>query len=406
MRMLQVTDYGSPFAGSFVPMLRAALDEAERRGWSAQAVLPERAREREWLADLGPHRERLLFAPPGSRTEHGRWLAEVVDSEPGPTVLHSHFTVFNIPAVAVARRRPDVSVYWHVHTVLSDRMAARARNRLSLSVVARQVERILCVAPHLADGVRARGAPADKVRYFPNALDVAAYARRSDAERAEVRARLGLPAGVPVLLHFGRDWHAKGGDLFLHALRILRDGGFPDAVAAASRGGDPARELAAELGLTDALHVLDHVPLVARTCTRPPTCSWPPAAARVCRSRCSRRWPAAWAWWPPTSPAITCRAAIHPACRSSSPSPRRWPRPPNGSWPVPRGRRPPRGSRLPHGSAARWTWTAGPGACSSSTRATWPSGRLQAGAGADRTGGGSAAPSRAAPPEGLGSPRR
>ncbi len=263
MRMLQVTDYGSPFAGSFVPMLRAALDEAERRGWSAQAVLPERAREREWLADLGPHRERLLFAPPGSRTEHGRWLADVVDSEPGPTVLHSHFTVFNIPAVAVARRRPDVSVYWHVHTVLSERMAARARNRLSLGVVARQVERILCVAPHLADGVRARGAPADKVRYFPNALDAGAYARRSDAERAEVRARLGLPAGVPVLLHFGRDWYAKGGDLFLHALRILRDGGFPDAVAAASRGGDPARELAAELDLTDALHVLDHVPLVA-----------------------------------------------------------------------------------------------------------------------------------------------
>ncbi len=55
MRMLQVTDYGSPFAGSFVPMLRTALDEAESRGWSAQAVLPERARERDWLADLGPH---------------------------------------------------------------------------------------------------------------------------------------------------------------------------------------------------------------------------------------------------------------------------------------------------------------------------------------------------------------
>ncbi len=263
MRMLQVTDYGSPFAGSFVPMLRTALDEAESRGWSAQAVLPERARERDWLADLGPHAEKVLFAPPGSRIEHGRWLAEVVDAEPGPTVLHSHFTVFNIPAVAVARRRAGVSVYWHVHTVLSDRMAARARNRLSLGVASRYVERILCVAPHLADSIRARGAPAAKVQYFPNALDAAAYARRSDAERAEVRARLGLPADVPVLLHFGRDWYGKGGDLFLRALRMLRDGGRPDVVAASSRGGEPARELAAELGLEDAVHVLDHVPRVA-----------------------------------------------------------------------------------------------------------------------------------------------
>ena len=121
MRLIQVTDYGSPFAGSFVPMLGAALAEAERRGWRAQAVLPDRARGRDWLADLAEHRDKLVFAPTASRLGLHRWLASLVEAEPGPTILHSHFTVFNLQSAAIGLRCPDVTVYWHIHTVLSER---------------------------------------------------------------------------------------------------------------------------------------------------------------------------------------------------------------------------------------------------------------------------------------------
>jgi glycosyltransferase involved in cell wall biosynthesis len=260
MRMIQVTDYGSPFAGSFVPMLGAALEEAEGRGWQAQVVLPDRARGRAWLADLAEHRDKLIFAPVASRLGLYRWLAQLVDSEPGPTILDSHFTVFNLQSAAIGLRRPDVTVYWHMHTVLSDRLLVRMRNRFTMSLVARGIERILCVAPHLAEAVRARGAPADKVEYFPNALDTAAYSTASPAVRAAARERLGLPVDATVLLHFGRDWQGKGGDLFLRAVALLRRGAWPDVVAASARGGEPARTLAAELGLADAVYTLDHVP--------------------------------------------------------------------------------------------------------------------------------------------------
>jgi glycosyltransferase involved in cell wall biosynthesis len=260
VRLIQVTDYGSPFAGSFVPMLGAALAEADRRGWRAQAVLPDRARGRDWVSDLAQHEDKLSFAPATSRLGLYRWLAELVDAEPGPTILHSHFTVFNLQTAALGRRRPDVTVYWHIHTVLSDRLAVRMRNRLTMSLVARGIERILCVAPHLVDAVRARGAPAHKVEYFPNALDTAAYAPAGPNERAAARERLGLPRDATVLLHFGRDWHGKGGDLFLRSLARLREGAWPDAVAASARGGEPARALARQLGIADAVHTLDHVP--------------------------------------------------------------------------------------------------------------------------------------------------
>ena len=56
-----------------------------------------------------------------------------------------------------------------------------------------------------------------------------------------------------VLLHFGRDWPLKGGDLFLRTLRILRANGRPDAVGVTVRGGREARARADEMGLGAAV---------------------------------------------------------------------------------------------------------------------------------------------------------
>ena len=245
MRVIQATDYGSPFPGSFVPMLAAMLGEAAARGWNGQAVLPARAREREWLTLLAEHESQVLFAPQGSRREAGRWLQDLVADEEGPLVLHSHFSVFDFAVASAARRRENVRALWHIHTVLGERMRVRLGNRYKLAIASRPVERILCVAPHLAEGAIRRGAPAEKVVYFPNGLDTGAYSPAAPWQRSAARELLGLPQEATVLLHFGRDWLPKGGDVFLEAVRLLRERGH-EVVALCARGGEPARALAAE----------------------------------------------------------------------------------------------------------------------------------------------------------------
>jgi glycosyltransferase involved in cell wall biosynthesis len=259
VRIVQVADYASPFAGSFVPMLRAALTEAAERGWEAQAVLPEGARERDWLPMLAEHEDRMVFAPPLHRRGRRRWVEELLEGHDEPVVLHSHFSLFDDAAAEAARRRPTVRTFWQVHTVLSGHPAVRAANRLKLSVRARPVERILCVAPHLVDAVVARGAPPEKVLYFPNAIETRAFAPAGPDERAAARELLGLPPDATVLLHFSRNWRAKGGDLFLAALALLRERGH-DVIAACARGGEPALEQAKRLDIANAVFSLDHVP--------------------------------------------------------------------------------------------------------------------------------------------------
>jgi glycosyltransferase involved in cell wall biosynthesis len=257
VRVIQATDFGSPYPGSYFPMLRASLLAARQRGWSSLAVLPERAREREWTAKLAEEGLELAFAPDVSRRRLRRWLERLVPDDGEPTVVHTHFTRFDLPAVALARRRRRLAVIWSVHTVLSQHPLVRLRNRLKLAVLSDRVERILCVAPHLLDALVARGAPPGKVELFPNGLDVDEFPLLTHGERAAARARLGLPEEATVLLHFGRDWHVKGGDLFLEAVRLLREDGRPDVVAVSVRGGNPARELAERLGISEATFTLE-----------------------------------------------------------------------------------------------------------------------------------------------------
>jgi glycosyltransferase involved in cell wall biosynthesis len=62
-----------------------------------------------------------------------------------------------------------------------------------------------------------------------------------------------------VLLHIGRDWELKGGDLFLDALAKL-----PDAVGLLVRGGDVAREEVRRRGLENRVEVLEGTSEVRR----------------------------------------------------------------------------------------------------------------------------------------------
>lgn len=261
MRVIQVTDYGSPHAGSFVPMLRTTLAGVRAEGWRAQVLLPPRAQTREWMPDFAAEfGDAIAFAPRDGRDGARRWLAEVVDAEPGPTILHAHWSVYDLAVAELAARRRDVKAIWHFHTVLSEDPRARIRNRLRFTFASRYVERMLCVSPHLVEAIRARGAPAAKVEYFPNGVDVARFPGPVGAEeRAAARAALELDDDATVLLHIGRDWELKGSDLFLDALSEL-DG----AIGLLVRGGERAEAEARSRGLADRVRVLPGTPEVRR----------------------------------------------------------------------------------------------------------------------------------------------
>lgn len=252
MKVVQLTGYDGPYAGSFIPMVRAAMDAASARGWEVEAVFPEQAREREWAAQLEAGGTVVHYLERGSRATHARQIGDLLAGGE-PAVFHSHFTLFDIAAAAAARGRLDTALFWHLHSRPEPGLKARVRNLVKFAVVGRSAE-ILCVAPNIADGARARGARASRVRFFANAIDTSRFPIPDSAERTAARSRLGLDPHARVLMHFGWDWHRKGGDLFLEAVGLLEE---PGTVAVTVGGGDEARELARRLGVADRVVVLD-----------------------------------------------------------------------------------------------------------------------------------------------------
>ncbi len=251
-RVVQIAEFDRPHGGSFVPVLDGMLRRAAARGWRTEVVLPEPAGATEWAERLSEH-SRLRLAPAdvlGSRLSRGHWLGEQLRGDDGPTVLHTHFTSWDIAALKASKMRgvANTSVFWHVHSALPKEPHVVARGVLKFGVIGRGVAGVICPAPNIALGTMQWLAPRDRVHFVPSALSADAYPLVDAADRAQARAELGLPADAKVVLHFG--WHnfLKGTDIFLETIRTMVDR--DDAIIAVVRGHEPqAEELAAELGL-------------------------------------------------------------------------------------------------------------------------------------------------------------
>lgn len=235
-------------------MLRAALGAARRRGWSTEVVLADDAAGHEWLDVLRSDGTPVRLLPVDSRRRLRGDVASLA-AEPGPTILHTHFTTFDVPAALAAAFRPDVQVVWHLHSPARRDLAGRLRNVVKFVAVGGRVDRILGVAPDVVDAARRRGARADRLLYFPNGIDTTAFRPAAPAEQAAARRALELDDGPPVLLHFGWDWKRKGGDIFLEAVRRLLDAGRP-VTALSVGGGAQALELSERLELSRSLRVV------------------------------------------------------------------------------------------------------------------------------------------------------
>lgn len=243
VRLIHLAAYPNAHAGSFIPFVRAVLAQAAGRGWDTAAVFPPGVEESEWRADLEALGTRLYFVAPERRAATA-WLRGALAAADGPVAVHTHFTGYDLGAAIAARGRADAHAYWHIHTVLSEATRARVANRLKFSLLGPRLDGIFTPAVDVAAELVRRGAPAAKVEVVPNAIETARFPLPAPGAKAAARGALDLPVDAEVLLHFGRDWRIKGGDLFLDGLARLVADGRP-AWGLINQGGEAAAAAAA-----------------------------------------------------------------------------------------------------------------------------------------------------------------
>jgi glycosyltransferase involved in cell wall biosynthesis len=255
-RLIHLAEYGHSRSGSFIPGLQRVLGDALTRGWSAEAVFSGSGGEPPpWLGDFERGGIGVRFVGAANRRGRARWIAALLEESNEPTILHTHFTTFDLAAVVAARRRPHAKVIWHEHTALNGGANVVFRNLVKFGVFGRGAEKILCPAPDLARSVRRRLGPRDRVLFLPNAIDADRYRPASASERARARHDLGLAPKVPVLLAFGWNWTVKGADIFIAALKRARLGN-PDLCGLIVSDDPRAAQLRGDSSLEGVIRLL------------------------------------------------------------------------------------------------------------------------------------------------------
>ena len=267
-RLIQLCNFANVEAGSFVPMVAAVVEHARELGWDAEAIFSRPAEDTAWLAAL---RERGLVhrsAPAGSRRELVGWARALAKEEREHTIVHTHFTRYDLP-MAVAARPGSLDVVWHEHTALSSRPEMVVRNAVKFGVGGRRVAAILCPAPDLAEAVIRRGAPADRVRFVPNAIEASKFPVIDPSARVQARAARGIAPDALVILSFGWHWDLKGGELFQRAAAVLASSTDRPVVALHSTVAPEAAKLVRKLGMEGTIRLIgqtsDVVGLMAAT---------------------------------------------------------------------------------------------------------------------------------------------
>lgn len=278
-RLICCADYHGPYGGSFIPMLRGLLEGARERGWKATVVLSAVAEGRGWLAQLrADHGDAVVLAPAdwevrpkagplppgrrvpglGGRGELANWLGDLLEG-PGPAILHTHFTRFDLPALAVARSRPGTAVIWHVHTPLYRGARARARNAVKYALLGRRADAILVSGAAVADSLARVGVRRGRIEVAGSGVRTDRFPLVSEDERARARADLGLSPEARPLVHFGWDWFLKDGDLFLATVRELlgKEAAGRGPVALTVGAGEAGAEAIRREGLDGAVSVIE-----------------------------------------------------------------------------------------------------------------------------------------------------
>jgi hypothetical protein len=86
---------------------RGARGGDPARDWTGEALLGSSSRGRPWLAQFEGAGLPCRVAPAGASPSE--WLREVLGEDRGPTLLHTHFSAFDLPALRAPGRRGDLA---------------------------------------------------------------------------------------------------------------------------------------------------------------------------------------------------------------------------------------------------------------------------------------------------------
>ena len=183
-----------------------------------------------------------------------------------PTIVHTHHAKagFIGRTAAWLAGVPIVLHTFHGHTFRGYFTPRRARAFIRLERwLARRTTRLIAISPRIRDELahEFRIAPPDKIAVVPLGLDLDDF---RDAERfgGQLRQRLGVPAGTPLIGIVGRLTPVKNHEMFLLAARRIHEHR-PDAHFVVIGDGElrPRLESRAErLGLGRAVHFLGWMP--------------------------------------------------------------------------------------------------------------------------------------------------
>jgi glycosyltransferase involved in cell wall biosynthesis len=189
-------------------------------------------------------------------------------------VVHVHgYSQKTVFAAALARRH-RVPVVLSLHTAGFDEPAAIASHGALARWAFNAASMYLAVSRGLLDACLASGVPREKIDLIPNGVDTDRFRPSADGERKELRRRLGIPVGAPMVLFVGFFSREKQPSVLFDAwLRTTREPSCPSTLVFVgatrsayfeidARIAEDIREAARREGVGDRVLFIDPTPRV------------------------------------------------------------------------------------------------------------------------------------------------
>jgi glycogen synthase len=282
LRVLHVLDHSLPLQSGYAFRTLALLREQRALGWETfQVTTPKHYAPGEPEEDVaGFHFYRTRIQPPQLEkipivnnmmvvNATAKRLEQLLPAI-RPDILHAHSPCLNGMAALRVGRAHGIPVVYEMRASWEDAAVdhgttreGSVRYRLSRYLESRvllKADAITTICHGLANDIRSRGVPSERITVVPNAVDIEDFEVIDKPDEA-LRKQLGLGAG-PVLGFVGSFYGYEGLELLIRALPELlaKD----PTISIVLVGGGPAEEtlkrVAAELNVVSHVHFAGRVP--------------------------------------------------------------------------------------------------------------------------------------------------
>jgi glycosyltransferase involved in cell wall biosynthesis len=220
--IVHVCDFPNVGGGNFVPsQFELALLTRLELGLGTHFVFPQESRGATWIGDMARQGIGVsLMDRSMARHKRARWLGEVF-AEHRASLVHSHFTHFDMECVWAARPM-GARIVWHLHSGISRYTPVqRAKDLLKVRLIGRACDRIIACAPWIAEQALDRGFPRRKVQVVQNGIVLDRFAEHALPDKISARRRFGIDPTVSMILAFCWTPQRKGADVILQASHRL-----------------------------------------------------------------------------------------------------------------------------------------------------------------------------------------